>query len=348
MVNSLFAGLQLSTPIWLVLVVHGFSKSTSLSSETFTWRWTHRSIFILLLLSYDITLHWVITYLSMSQAWLLRFNIQWKIEHFAGERGPNIHWTLRWSSIYFAHSLPTVVRWRLRNDLQGHAFDIETERHRNRFKIGFFLRCELMNFESCLDLLWSHLLASSVLAIYPDTLLKLGGLHQMARTILACEWQSTGLLPRLPFYFAIREARLIGNLSVFLYLLLCVPEPLINLIFLQVKLIWETCNLLSRWCISLKLLVKFPKSVLLALGLTSTVSFPLFSGLFLCCLRGCAVLFGRRGRARLRPLYGLVGKRGFILIWSGQILPLQGLGLGFLVTFTGRIWGLRRYSLHWF
>jgi hypothetical protein len=56
-----------------------------------------------------------------------------------------------------------------------------------------------------------------------------------------------------------------SQLGIFVNFLLCVPEPLVNLVFFETQFIGELGDLLSGGGLSLKIFVKLPKGVLLAL-----------------------------------------------------------------------------------
>ena len=61
------------------------------------------------------------------------------------------------------------------------------------------------------------------------------------------------------------------NLGIFVDLLFCVPEPLVDLIDLKVQLLGQRIYFLPRWGLPIKPLVQIPKGVLLALRLASPV-----------------------------------------------------------------------------
>lgn len=83
--------------------------------------------------------------------------------------------------------------------------------------------------------------------------------------ILSNERALTGLLPGLPSDFGIGETSLLSQCRIFLYFLLSVPEPLVDLILLKVQLIREVCDLLSRRRLTFQILIQIPKCIFLAL-----------------------------------------------------------------------------------
>lgn len=83
-----------------------------------------------------------------------------------------------------------------------------------------------MDFEGSLDLLGRHLLTQAIFPIDTDALF-LRRLLQEARAVLSVE-----ILP----FGAAAHGHLLRNVCVFFHLLLRVPEPLVDLILLQVQL----------------------------------------------------------------------------------------------------------------
>ena len=91
-----------------------------------------------------------------------------------------------------------------------------------------------MDFECCFNLLRCHLLACTVFSIDPDAFFRLR-LQQVTLAILPSVRLSTGSDPGLSPL--IRKAGLLGQRRILINLLLCVPEPLVNLILLEIELL---------------------------------------------------------------------------------------------------------------
>ena len=66
-------------------------------------------------------------------------------------------------------------------------------------------------------------------------------------------------------------AHFLGQPCLFLDLLLCVPEPLVHLVLLQIQLSRQAVDLFPARCLTPQLPVEFPKRVLLALRLASAI-----------------------------------------------------------------------------
>ena len=127
--------------------------------------------------------------------------------------------------------------------------NVEAKRHGDRFKIGLLLTSVFVDFESSLDLLGRHALAFAIFTVDANALL--GGLEVSAR---------------LSSHFLVTiHAHLPSKLGILIDLLFGVPEPLVDLVLLQVKLIRQVCDSLAVWSLAIQVLVHIPKSVLLAL-----------------------------------------------------------------------------------
>ena len=165
----------------------------------------------------------------------------------------------------------------------------------------------------------------------------------MTLAILPYEWITTCSYPGLPPLIC--ETRFFGQLSVFVHLLLRVPEPLIDLVLFEVELVGELGDLLAGGCLSLKALVQIPERIFLALRLAGTVGFSLGSGhLLLFCFTCGSSLLGRWTILRSRCVGE--GKRRFSLLIGSILLTLSSLCLGLFITLTssgGSVWGLWNY-----
>ena len=102
--------------------------------------------------------------------------------------------------------------------------------HGNRFKIGLFLRGQLMDLQSCFNLLWGHLLTKTIFAIYADTLLFFGRHETLA--VLASEGVLSAACSPSRALRSRRHIHLGCQFGVFINLLLSVPEPFVDLVFL--------------------------------------------------------------------------------------------------------------------
>ena len=108
-----------------------------------------------------------------------------------------------------------------------------------------------MDLEGGLDLLGCHALAKAVFAVDADA--------------LAAAARAAGDLVGIAHLDALRQLR------VLLHLLLCVPEPLVDLILLKVEFLGEVADLVARGSLALQTLVEVPQGVLLALALSRAV-----------------------------------------------------------------------------
>ena len=167
----------------------------------------------------------------------------------------------------------------------------------------------------------------------------------MTLAVLANEWIPTCSDPGLPPL--VRETCFLCKLSVLFHLLLCVPEPLVNLVFLEVELLGEIVDLLSRGCFSLQAFVKLPECVFLALRLARSIGFSLLGGRLLLWgfISWCRLL---DHLAILRSLCVGARKCGFSLLIASNFLPLSGLCLSLIITLTSRLGNVRRLWSHRF
>ena len=188
-----------------------------------------------------------------------------------------------------------------------------------------------MNLKGSLDLLWGHLLSTSIFTIHSNTWLILRRAEQAIDAMANCP---TGLwatikLPKLRSSLFAWHVDLRRKLRIFLDLFLRVPEPFVDLIFFEVKRLRQVLDVIARWCLSPQLFIQLPKSVFLALRLSCSICFLILRGLFF------------RYHALLWFDCRLLTWDRLLLAADGLFLAHSRLSLGLLVTLPrhhGRFW----------
>lgn len=119
--------------------------------------------------------------------------------------------------IFLSNYLASVVgRGRLDN-INRHFLNIKTNKFGNSLKIVLFLFWGFVDFQSCLYLLWSQAFSTTDSVNTHDFFRLLGGVY--AHSWLLAE-----------------KFHVFGHFHIFLYFLLRVPEPLVNLVHLQAEI----------------------------------------------------------------------------------------------------------------
>jgi len=107
-----------------------------------------------------------------------------------------------------------------------------------------------MDLEGSLDLLWRHAFTAE------------------AHTINACDltrWLKTAILVHYLKGRLLMEQHPFGESCILLHLLLRIPEPLVDLVDLQVELVGELQDFFPCRRLSIEILVQLPQGILLAL-----------------------------------------------------------------------------------
>ena len=160
----------------------------------------------------------------------------WQLHHAQIER--YLVWAERRRRIDLSHDLSSTGRWWLWNHLQGNSVDGQTQLICNAFEISFPFSSYLVYFQGCFDLLGSEPLSSTIFAIDTNAfLLFFPCLGVAAELISEHSWVLSHLSRKN---------------SIFFYLLFCIPEPFVDLIFFKIQFFREPSNFITSRCLSVK------------------------------------------------------------------------------------------------